>query len=76
MKNRESIILAYQPETKIFGGDTGYIIIKQEDYNGEEVYVMIDPMHADTICKAIMAAAAMAKELRNEWIAEENDDNA
>ena len=66
MKNM-GVVLMDQSETKIYAGDTGYIVIKQQDWQGNDQTILIDPVHAKTICDAIMDEKARAEELFKEW---------
>lgn len=74
MSNRGSIVLANQPETRIYTGETGQIVIKQEDWQEQTMIIIIDPVHAETVCKAIMAEVEIAKATQQEW--RESDESA
>lgn len=74
--SREHIIVAQQPETQVYAGDTGYIVIKQTNWPEEPVVVVLDSIHAEAVAKAILACAADAAEFRMEWMTEGGDDDA
>jgi len=67
MSDRRSIVLANQPETKVYTGETGQIVIKQEDWEQNDMVIFIDWVHARTICEAIMAEAEIARAAQQEW---------
>jgi hypothetical protein len=72
--SREDIVVQNQPQIEVYIGETGLIVIKQVDWPADDVAVTFDPMHAEAICKAIMANVEDAKAAQNEW--KEEDDNA
>lgn len=65
--DKGSIVLMEQPETKIYSGETGYIVIRQENWQDTEQIILIDPQHAKAICDAIMAQKASAEQGFAEW---------
>lgn len=67
MSGNRSVVVMEQPQTEVYTGDTGYIVIKQKDWQGEDQLIMIDPLHAETIAEAILAQRNEAKQAFNEW---------
>lgn len=72
MTDRRSLIVPQQDETHVYAGDTGYVVIKQVDCNGDETFVFINPGHVEAVCAAMKSAVADAEKYRAEWKEEGN----
>lgn len=74
--SRGDIVIMDQPQTEVYVGDTGYIVIKQKDVFDEECTVLIDPINAERIAKAILALAKPAQQGFTEWLQEDPNADA
>ena len=55
--SREHIIVAQQPETQVYPGETGYIVIKQTNWPEDPSVIVLDSIHAQVVANAILACA-------------------
>lgn len=56
-----------QPQTEVYVGDTGYIVVRQSDWRDEEMVVLIDPANAEAIAAAILDCKREAAQAFAEW---------
>lgn len=68
MSNKRNLIVAHQPETYVYVGDTGYIVVKQQDWQENDMLILIDPQNAAAIADAIKSYVKAAEQAQIEWI--------
>lgn len=76
MNDRGAMIVAWQAETHVYAGDTGYVVIKQVNEMEDDSVILIDPQNVEAIIEAMRAAVPHAVEYRKEWREEGNDEPA
>ena len=73
MNEKGSIIVAHQAETRVYVGDTGYIVIKQNNYPEDDSVILIDPQNAEAVADAIKGYVKAAEAARIDWLQEEGE---
>lgn len=71
--DKRNMVVAHQSQTYVYVGDTGYIVIKQENYPEDDVAILIDPQNADAIADAIKGYVKQAEQARLDWIQEDEE---
>lgn len=70
MSSKETMIVAWQAETHVYAGNTGYVVIMQKDEMGEESTIFLDPQNVAAVIDALRVAAPRAVEFRASWLKE------
>lgn len=67
MKDKETMIVAWQGETHVYAGDTGYVVIRQKQEMEDDSVVLLDPQNVEAVIEALRAAVPQAAQFRAEW---------
>lgn len=67
VSDKRNVIIMEQPQTEVYVGDTGYIVVRQTDWRDENMTVLIDPANAEAIAQAILDCKRGAVQAFAEW---------
>lgn len=65
--SRQGVVLMEQQQTEIYVGESGYVVIKQQDWQDEPQTILIAPSNLKAICDAMLAMKDEAEQTFQEW---------